>query len=174
MASLIAAIGRVLLGLVFIVSGSTKLLDTDATEALMLTAGLPANFAGPAGLVELLGGLLIATGLFARLAPLVMIVFTALATLFFHNDITDPAQSAHFFKNLAIIGGLLCAFAAAQARHGYEAARADREEALAERDAALVERNEAEHDLHRPHAGWRRPAVHQRGDWRRRWLPWWN
>jgi putative oxidoreductase len=50
-------------------------------------------------------------------------VFTAFATLFFHNQFTDPVQGAMAMKNLAIIGGLLLVIAHSQMWWSYDAIR---------------------------------------------------
>lgn len=39
-----------------------------------------------------------------------LIIFTLLATIFFHNPYTNPDQLTNFLKNLSIIGGLLLLF----------------------------------------------------------------
>jgi len=75
----------------------------------------PEVLATVAGVVELVGGLAIILGFKTRLAALVMIVFTIIATLLAHSFWTmdDPARMANriqFFKNVAIIGGFLYVF----------------------------------------------------------------
>ena len=42
-----------------------------------------------------------------NLTVIAVILFTILATFFFHNFFLDPSQKIHFMKNLAIIGGLI-------------------------------------------------------------------
>lgn len=44
---------------------------------------------------------------YAKYGLYLMILFTALATYYFHNMFTDPSQKFHFFKNLSIVGGLI-------------------------------------------------------------------
>lgn len=106
--------GRFFLSLIFIVSGLGKLTSYGATVAYMDTHGLP--MAGLlfvfALLIEIAGGGLLLIGFQARLAALALIVFTIVATLFFHDFWTyagpeRTAQFGHFMKNLAMIGGLL-------------------------------------------------------------------
>jgi putative oxidoreductase len=65
---------------------------------------------------EIVAGLVLASGFMTRIASLALIVFTALATLFFHEKVTDQVQAAMALKNLAIIGGLLMVFAYGQVR----------------------------------------------------------
>ncbi len=112
--SLLAPIGRVLLALIFILSGFGKLADPTGTAAYIESGGLPGFLVWPAILVEIAGGALAALGLFARPAALVLAGFTLFAGIVYHFI---PSQSAEgmdammqmisFQKNLSITGGLL-------------------------------------------------------------------
>jgi putative oxidoreductase len=67
-------------------------------------------------LIELGGGLLLAVGWKARWAALAIAAFLVPVTVIFHAFWGIPAdqvmnQSNHFFKNVAIIGGMLMVFA---------------------------------------------------------------
>lgn len=44
---------------------------------------------------------------YAKYGLYAIILFTLLATYFFHNMFTDPSQKFHFLKNLSIVGGLI-------------------------------------------------------------------
>ena len=44
---------------------------------------------------------------FAKLGIKGLVIFTLLATYYFHNIIKNPKEKYHFFKNLSIIGGLI-------------------------------------------------------------------
>jgi putative oxidoreductase len=104
-------LGRICIGVLFAPSGYGKL--TGPGIAGMLTAkGAPAPeiLAVVAGLVELIGGLAIIVGFKTRLAALIMIAFTIVATLLAHPYWIDPTQRVNFYKNLAIIGGFLYVF----------------------------------------------------------------
>jgi len=66
----------------------------------------------PAGIVELAGGLALATGYRARFAALLLALFTVAVTPIFHAFWAVPADQAlvqmlFFTKNLAVFGGLL-------------------------------------------------------------------
>ena len=102
-------IGRVLIGVPFMMSGLSKLAAYGSTTALISSAGLPfppLAFA-VAVAVELGGGLLLVVGYQVRLVASVMAVF-ALATAFsFHSNFADQNQMIHFLKNVMITGGLL-------------------------------------------------------------------
>lgn len=137
MSKITAIIGRVLMGLLFIVSGATKLADVGGTEAMIQGVGLPGGMAIVVGLFELIAGLCLAAGVMVRLVALLLFVFTGLAILFFHNQITDPVQSVAALKNLAIMGGLMLAFAHSQMWSHYYAITHERRGELAARDAEL-------------------------------------
>jgi putative oxidoreductase len=102
-------LGRVLLAVLFVMSGVSKLTDPAGTIAYIQSAGLPLpNIAyGIALAVELLGGILLIVGYRTRLVALVLAVFTVAAAIGFHAHFADQNQMIHFMKNIAITGGLL-------------------------------------------------------------------
>lgn len=105
----VAAGGRILLALLFLVSGLSKLGAADATQGYIAAAGLP--LPGVVYVIALVaeigGGVLLALGFRARLVALGLALFTFAAALFFHHNFADQNQAIHFMKNLAITGGLL-------------------------------------------------------------------
>lgn len=135
MSKIAAIIGRVLIGILFISSGFSKLMDLGGTSAMLAKTGLPANLALPVALFELLAGLCLAAGFAVRLVSLILAVFTAGTILFFHNRFTDPAQAVAALKNLAIIGGLALAFAHSQMWGHYYNLRTTRRSETATLDA---------------------------------------
>ena len=70
-----------MIAFIFIVSGSTKLSTTGATEQMIQHVGLPAGLAIPVGLIELALGIMLAAGLAVRLVSLLLFAFTALTIL---------------------------------------------------------------------------------------------
>ncbi len=106
-----AFIGRVLLGLVFLITGLAKLTDFSGTEAAIAGAGfpLPALFTVLAIIFELGGALWLIIGFHARTAAWMLIVFAVIATFAYHNPFTYGVGVSNimFLKDLAIIGGLL-------------------------------------------------------------------
>ena len=131
-----AFVGRILLSLIFIVSGISKLFDPATTEAMITGAGLPAGLAIPTGVFELVGGLAIALGFMTRIFSILLAGFCLVTILFFHREFTDQMQAAMAMKNLAIAGGLLCLFAHSQMRWSYDSMRLTRRAEIAERDGA--------------------------------------
>ena len=107
-------IGRVMLSAIFILSGLAKFLDWSGTAEHMTAQGLePVNLLLPlAAVVEIVGGLAVLTGTFARIGAFALILFLIPTTFAFHDfwrfeGAARTAQMANFFKNLGLMGGLL-------------------------------------------------------------------
>ena len=138
--SLIAAVvGRLLLAVMFIVSGLQKLADPGPTAQMLSATNLPATLALPTGLFEVIAGVLLAVGLMTRLVSIVLFVFVGLTIFFFHNQFADPLQGTLALKNLAIMGGLLMTFAYGQVRGTFDYMRERRRTYDAELRAARAE-----------------------------------
>ena len=108
---------RILLAVIFIVSGYEKITGFGASAAYMKSAGMPMAevFLVPAILIELGGGIMLVLGLKARLAALTLFFFLIPTTLIFHAFWGGPVdqasmQAIQFQKNLAIMGGMLFIF----------------------------------------------------------------
>lgn len=107
-------VGRILLGLIFVMSGFGKVTGFEGTVGYIASKGLPMPQVAAAigAIVELGGGLLLIFGWKTRLTAAVLFVFTAVAGALFHNFWAVPAEQAqgqmiHFMKNLSIMGGML-------------------------------------------------------------------
>jgi putative oxidoreductase len=136
MTTLLAVIGRLLIALLFIISGANKLVDIGGTGAMLSSVGLPAVLAVPTGLFEVIAGLALVFGVLTRLFALLLAAFCLAAAFFFHNDFLDPAQATMLLKDIAIAGGLLCLTALDSVRWSYDAMRQRRR---AEREAHRAE-----------------------------------
>ena len=106
--------GRILIALIFILSGFSKIAGFDGTVGYIASQGLPTPqlLAIVAIIVEIGGGLMLVLGWRARWGAVALLVFTALAALLFHNFWSVPAEQAQiqmimFMKNISIMGGLL-------------------------------------------------------------------
>ena len=113
-----ALVGRILLALIFIISGFGKITGYAGTAGYMASKGLPmvVVLLPLTILVELGGGLLIALGWKARWAAAVIFLFIIPVTLVFHNPLgLDAAQAQqqmiNLLKNVSIMGGMLGLFA---------------------------------------------------------------
>jgi putative oxidoreductase len=110
----VVLVGRILLGLIFILSGFGKIAGFDGTVGYIASAHLPlpSVVAALTILIELGGGLALVTGFYTRQAALVLAVFSVLAGFIFHNfwaaaEAQRMAQQINFLKNLSIAGGML-------------------------------------------------------------------
>lgn len=103
------ALGRLLIALVFVMSGLAKIGAPADTIAYIQSVGLPlAPVAfGVAVVVEIIGGLALIAGFKTRITAAALAIFTLIAAVAFHNDLADQNQMIHFMKNFAITGGLL-------------------------------------------------------------------
>lgn len=109
MNQLISIASRLLMALIFIVSGWEKLTSFSGSEGYISSLGIP--FPGLVTplviLIELGGGLALLAGFKTRWVAGVLAVFAVATALVAHNNLADQGQAVHFMKNLAIAGGLL-------------------------------------------------------------------
>lgn len=105
-------VGRILLALMFVMGGWSKISGYSGTQAYMTSAGVPGLLLPLVIIVELIGGLMIIVGYKTRLAALALFGFTIAATVLFHMNWALPMQQLLFMKNLGIAGGFLVLFAA--------------------------------------------------------------
>jgi len=113
-----ALVGRVLLAVIFVWAGFGKATGYDGTAGFMSSVGIPmVGVLLPLTiLVEVGGGIALIVGWKARWVALILAVFTLLASLIFHKfwTMTGEAEMTNtlfFYKNIAIMGGMLMVFA---------------------------------------------------------------
>ena len=109
----LAATGRVLLALMFVMAGLSKLGNIAGTAGYIANAGLPlaTALAVLTGVFEVVAGLALVVGFKARWAALALGLFTLLASVLFHKFWAVPeaqqyVQQLMFMKNLAVAGGM--------------------------------------------------------------------
>ena len=124
---LVLLLARILLGVIFLLSGYGKLTHLEGFAASLASRGVPASgVLGPLGAcVEFFGGLAVIVGAEVRWASALMILFVVVATLISHRywelqGAARQAQQGQFMKNLAIIGGFLALGAAGGGRLALE------------------------------------------------------
>jgi len=102
-------LGRILIGVPFLMSGLGKLAAYAGTVGYISAVGLPGAPLAyiVAVLIEVGGSLLLISGYRVRPAALVMAVFSVATAIFFHRNFGDQNQMIHFLKNFAMAGGLL-------------------------------------------------------------------
>jgi putative oxidoreductase len=123
-------LARVLLGAIFVQSGFGKLTNLGGFIGNLANQGVPAPsvFGTIGACVEFFGGLAIVLGAWTRVAAVLMVGFTAAATLIAHRywaapDAQRTAQHIQFMKNLAIIGGFVGLIAAGAGRFSVDGFR---------------------------------------------------
>ena len=105
---------RLLMVVLFLPAGIGKLIGFAGTVGYISSVGLPLPTlaAAVALIVEIVGSLALLAGFGTRVAALVLAAFTLVASFFFHAYWGVPADQAFmqqllFFKNIAVVGGLL-------------------------------------------------------------------
>ncbi len=105
---------RLLMVILFLPAGIGKLTGFAGTVGYISSVGLPLPTlaAAVALIVEIVGSLALLAGFGTRIAALVLAAFTLVASFFFHAYWGVPADQAFmqqllFFKNIAVVGGLL-------------------------------------------------------------------
>jgi putative oxidoreductase len=105
--------GRILLALIFVISGYNKLVGFDGTVGYIASKGLPLpQLAAAAAIaIELIGGILLVIGWQTRWAATAIFLFLIPTTLIFHPFWAVAAgkqmEMIQFMKNLCIMGGML-------------------------------------------------------------------
>ena len=105
--NLVVLAARILLALIFVVDGWLLLKSYSGSAAYMESYGVPGMLLPLVIVTEVVGGLLVALGFFARYAGFALAGFSLLTALFFHRNFGDFDQTIHFMKDLAISGGFL-------------------------------------------------------------------
>ncbi len=104
----IASLGsRLLLALIFIMAGVSKITGFDGTQQYMQAMGVPGGVLPLVIALELGGGLLLLAGFYARSVAALLAGFSVIAAVIFHYQPDDQMQMIMLMKNLAIAGGLL-------------------------------------------------------------------
>jgi putative oxidoreductase len=116
-------IGRILIAVLFVRAGWGHISDLSGFATSLADMGLPASYfvAVIAACVALFGPICVILGLATRYAALLLALFTLAAALLAHRYWALPpqeqmGQSNNFFKNVAIVGGLLVLFVAGPGR----------------------------------------------------------
>ncbi len=127
----LSLVGRILLAVLFLPAGLSKIGGFSGTVGYIGSSGLPFPelAAAVAILVEVGGAVALILGFGTRFAALALAVFTLVATFVFHNYWAMPAeqvmmQQLMFFKNIGVVGGLLALAAFGAGKLSLDARRA--------------------------------------------------
>jgi putative oxidoreductase len=122
-----ALVARILLAVMFIMSGYNKIPGFDGLVGYIASKGMPFPplMAVGAIVVELGAGLLLFIGFKARWAAMAIFLFLIPTTLIFHAFWSVPAdqvmmQRTQFLKNFTIMGGMLMVWAFGPGRLSFD------------------------------------------------------
>lgn len=126
----LVTLGRFLFSVLFVLSGALKLMNVSATAQMTGKIAIPAILAPytaqletltgmpmaqllaiAAGAIEVICGIMIALNFGARFFAIILILFVAAATFYFHDFWNQTGADAtnnmiHALKNLSLIGAL--------------------------------------------------------------------
>ncbi len=107
MKNLIELSGRILLSVMFVLSGFSKIGGYAGTQAYMESQGVPGILLPLVILLEIVAPILLIIGWQTRIAALGLAGFSLLTALLFHMHFSDQIQMIMFMKNITIAGGLI-------------------------------------------------------------------
>lgn len=107
--SAIVLIARVLLSVMFILGGLSKLGDAAGTAAYFGAVGLPMPgiLAWLVGIFELVAGLFVLVGFMTMPAAYLLALFCIASGIIAHTDFSQQIEMIMFMKNMAVAGGFL-------------------------------------------------------------------
>lgn len=106
-----APVGRILVGVFFLLAGIGKLMGIAGTANYIASVGLPSPviLAWVVAIFELAAGLALITGFKAKCAALFLGIFTLMTAVLFHSPSLwpdNPSEQINFMKNIALMGAL--------------------------------------------------------------------
>ena len=105
--TLSAPVGRLLLAMMFVMSGFSKISNFAGTQGYMEAMGVPGAVLPLAIALEVLGGLAIILGWKTKIASVALAGFCVVSAALFHNDFSNQSEMIMFMKNITIAGGFL-------------------------------------------------------------------
>lgn len=102
-----APAGRLLLAMMFVMSGISKISGYAGTQGYMEAMGVPGQLLPLVIALEVLGGVAIILGWKTRIVALALAGFSLLSAALFHANFGDQMQMIMFMKNLSIAGAFL-------------------------------------------------------------------
>ena len=107
MANLVDLIGRVLISLVFLLSGYNKILNYDGTISWMEGYGVPGFLLWPTIILEIILPILIIVGYKTQLSAILLAIFCMVTAIIFHLDFANQMQVIALLKNFGLAGGFI-------------------------------------------------------------------
>ena len=103
---IVLLVGRLLLAWIFLHEGAFLLANYSASSAGMAKMGAPAFALAPVIALQLVAGLSIAVGWYARCGALALGLFCLATAMLFHTNFAIRNELLHFEKDLAMAGGM--------------------------------------------------------------------
>ena len=100
-------IGRILISLVFLLSGVNKIINYDDTFMWMEDYGVAGILLIPTIILEIVAPILIIIGYQVRISAVLLGMFCIATAIIFSSDFSDQMQIVGFLKNLGLAGGFL-------------------------------------------------------------------
>jgi pimeloyl-ACP methyl ester carboxylesterase/uncharacterized membrane protein YphA (DoxX/SURF4 family) len=110
---IVAVIGRVLIAALFVFAGVSKILGPQPYLDHMTEFGVPTQLLPAVIGLEIGAALALLSGWRLRDAAAALGIFCVLTAVIFHHQLDEKTERTHFFKDLAISGGLLAMAASA-------------------------------------------------------------
>ena len=117
-------LGRILLVFLFVAAGASKIAGYAGTQQYMESMHVPGALLPLVIATELGGGLLIALGLWTRVAAFLVGGFSALSGLLFHHDFANQVDQIMLMKDFAMAGGFMLLVVNGAGRWSLDARRA--------------------------------------------------
>lgn len=99
-------IGRLLMSIIFLVTGYSKIGGYAGTQAYMESMGVPGMLLPLVIVLEIGGGLALLAGVFTRTVAFLLAGFCVVSGFIFHFEPANQMQNIMLMKNLAMAGGL--------------------------------------------------------------------
>jgi putative oxidoreductase len=100
-------VGRILLAHIFLLAGINKITGYSGTQGYMEGMGVPGMLLPLVILLEIGGALALIVGWQTRLVAYALALFSIVAAIIFHSNLSEQIQMILFMKNWALAGGLL-------------------------------------------------------------------
>ena len=103
----LAPIARLVLVLIFFVSGINKIFSYAGTQGYMEAFNISGGLLPLVIIIEVFAALAVIIGWKTRLAAFTLAGFSVISALIFHVNFADQIQFILFMKNIGLAGGLL-------------------------------------------------------------------
>ena len=107
MTNILDLIGRILISLIFLLSGFSKISNYEGTVGWMESLGVPGIFLIPAIVLEIIAPIFIIIGYKVKISATLLSLFCVATAFIFHSDFSNQMEFISFMKNIGLAGGFL-------------------------------------------------------------------